>query len=195
MKILDVRKPEKNLLFVDSETTGLYPTKKKSTPYLGEMISLAGILTDPTGEKVISDFYWKLQPRHIETADPKALQVNGYNEKDWGPEDCKPREDAAKDLLTVAKDVILVGQNISFDISFMEVFLEELGLEPTWHYHKVDTMNLAWPFYVNRTIDYFNLDSLCTFCGTSRPAVHNAKADIEATRTVYLSLMKKYKFE
>ena len=62
--------------FVDLETTHLEPDK-------GEIIDIC-ILTSHDWGRTIHDVYCtKVRPVHIETADPAALNVNGYNESDW----------------------------------------------------------------------------------------------------------------
>ena len=38
----------------------------------------------------------------------------------------------------------MVGHNVAFDHSFLEKAFEDMGIENTMHYHKVDTISLAY---------------------------------------------------
>ena len=62
------------LIFVDVETTHLFPT-------VGEIIDIAILLEDVDG--VVSTFHTKIRPVTLRGADPKSLEINGYNEADW----------------------------------------------------------------------------------------------------------------
>jgi len=64
-----------NFAFIDIETTGLNLEKN-------EVIEIGCVLATPLLE-VIEEFELKIKPEHIENADPVALKVNHYNEKDW----------------------------------------------------------------------------------------------------------------
>ena len=64
-----------NLAFIDIETTGLNFLKN-------EIIEIGCVISSP-GLKMIEEFELKIKPEQIENADPVALKVNHYNEKDW----------------------------------------------------------------------------------------------------------------
>ena len=55
------------LVFVDVETTGLDETRH-------EIIEIAVIRGSQT-------YHRKVQPQHIETASPRALEINGFSYK------------------------------------------------------------------------------------------------------------------
>jgi DNA polymerase-3 subunit epsilon len=175
---------ERNLFFVDTETTGLDPTKS-------EILQVAVILTDPTSLKVIEKYQARLKPLNPDRIDPKAAAVNGYKAEDYTEATCAPRAEVASNLCRIMKGALPVGQNIKFDVGFIDAFLRGENVKPTWHYHSLDTMNLAWPFFQAKKIDAFNLDALCALFKVERPAVHSAVADIEATYKVYLELMRR----
>lgn len=174
----------RNLFFIDTETTGLKPPA-------AEILQVAVILTDPSGNNVLEEYQARLKPQHIETADTKALSINGYKAEDYTDESCTPHNEVARKLCNLMQGAIPVGQNVKFDQMMVEAFLGEQGLKPTWHYHSLDTMVLAWPFFQAKEIDYFNLDTLCDYFDVDRPQIHTAKDDIAATYLVYHRLMER----
>ncbi len=69
------------LIFVDIETTGFDPNTH-------EIVELAYILVRQKGSEgrefeVIEEREFKVKPDHIETAEPQALKINGYDEGQW----------------------------------------------------------------------------------------------------------------
>ena len=154
------QKKLQDLLFVNTETTGLDDTKH-------ELLEVAAIRTTPDGKTIISTFEAKLKPLHLETAEPKALQINGYVPEQW------------TDALCMAPELVAV--------------FPRLGMKPPWGYHKVDTVSLAWPLYINREdLPGLSLGKLCEFLGVTCLPTHRAAADVEACRQVYLKLMERW---
>jgi DNA polymerase III epsilon subunit-like protein len=172
---------ERNLFFVDTETTGL-----KSDYH--EIIQVSAILTKPDGKEVTERYSARIKPIYPERIDPKAAAVNGFKAENYTDETCTPRDEVINNLIRLSQGAIPVGQNIKFDVGFLTTFLN--GQTP-WHYHSIDTMVLAWPFFVAKKIDYFNLDTLCDFFKIPRPKIHTATEDIEATFKVYHELMNR----
>ena len=97
-----------NLFILDLETTGRDPQKH-------EILEI-GCINTSNGET----FEVKVRPLHIKDAEPEALVVNGYNEKDWEDSFLLPH---ALMLLSefVGKDVPrMMAYNVSFDRAFLE---------------------------------------------------------------------------
>ena len=178
-----VKNQDRNLLFLDSETSGL-------TPGHNEAIEWAAVLTKPDGVTIIDSFEAKVKPLHMDRFDAKAKEVNGYNEAEWA--------DAPDALLTAARmremsrDVILVGQNVSFDEGFLTAFLKQHDLKPAWHYHKIDTMVLAWPLIKSGKITGLSLVDLALWAGAEQVKPHRAMSDVLCVQKAYLALMAKY---
>src|SRR5258706_6695179 len=99
-----------NFAFIDIEATGLNLARH-------EIIEIGVVLTTPD-LKVIEEFETKIEPEHIETADPIALKVNHYKEKDW--KDAIGLKKAMLILAGKTKDCIMVGHNVAFDVGFLE---------------------------------------------------------------------------
>ncbi len=176
------------LLFTDTETTGLDPN-------VHEMLEIAGILDDADcirdcAGKVVRGtrcYESKIQPRRIETAHPKALEINGYTPEKWA--DARPLKDVLSEFIVMADHAILVGHNIRFDAAFISVALKEMGFEERIDYHLVDTVTLAYEHLVPLGLKSLSLGAVCEFIGV-KPGDHTAMADTEACREVYYRLVR-----
>lgn len=173
----------RNLLFVDVESTGLDPSYH-------EMIEVAALLTTPDASKILESYEAKIRPNFIARAHPRALEVNGYSEEEWRPEKCVQPGVVAVKLARMSKDVHLVGQNVSFDESFLTAFLVANLQEPKWNYHKVDLVALCWPLFASGLIEKTNLQNVAKFLGLNlEEQKHRAMADTQMAYAVYKSLM------
>jgi len=174
-----------DLLFVDTETTGLDSTRH-------ELIEVAAIRTSYDGLDVIETYEAKLPPVNLRTADPKALQMNGYTPEEWTPEKCEAPLMVVNRLAEMATDTMLVGHNVSFDESFLLPLFRHYAMTPPWSYHKIDTVSLAWLHYNDSTsLEGLSLNKVCAFLGVEQPTAHRAMADAETCRKVYLRLMQR----
>ena len=179
------QKKQLDLLFVDTETTGLDPLKH-------ELIEVAAIRTSPDGRNVLSIYKAKLRPTHAGDADPQALKINGYTPEEWTPEKCETPLNVVNQLTTLALDTMLVGHNVSFDERFLLPLFQNYNFKPPWSYHKIDTVALAYPLYLaDPRLTKLSLGPLCEYFGMPAPK-HNALADVTACREVFLELMQRY---
>lgn len=169
-----------NLAFIDIETTGLDVIKH-------EIIEIGCVITTPKF-KVIEKFELKIKPEHIENADPVALKVNHYEKIDWIH--ASPLEDAMKILSLKTKDCIMIGQNVSFDSGFLEYNFTKLGLKNSMHYHKLDTISIAWAkLHRKSSVTHFSLRELCKYFDIKNEHPHSALSDAYATFELYKKLM------
>lgn len=174
----------KRLAFIDIETTG-------TNAFKHEIIELACVLVDeerPGQYKIIDEFETKIRPKHIETAEPEALRINGYDEAAWmfAP----TLEEALTHLSKKAQGSVMVAQNVSFDYSFLATAFGQTGIEDPFFYAKLDTIPLA--YYVLRNvpeISSYTLRSLCDYFGIKNDRAHSALADTRATVEVWKRLM------
>ncbi len=172
-----------SLAFIDIETTGI----SRDT---GEIIELAAVITKmKDGELVVTDQVdIKIKPRHVETADPQALRINGYNEADWLF--AIDLADAMKVFAEKTKGCIFVAHNVTFDYAFIEKAFIDVGLENQMHFHKLDTISIAFAVLnANEDINRYSLHALAEYYKIENKKAHSAFADAYATYEVFKKLM------
>src|SRR3989338_3069762 len=154
-----------NLAFIDIEATGLDVIRH-------EIIEIGCVITTP-GFKVIEEFEIKIKPERIEDADPTALKVNGYDPENWTKAAVLPK--AIKKFSEKVKGCIMVGHNVAFDAAFLEHAFAKLGMKNTLHYHRLDTVSIAWAkLHRAPDLEHFSLRELCVRFGISNPRAHTA---------------------
>lgn len=177
-----------NLAFIDTETTGL-EVERHEIIDIG-CVLVKQVLRENGGSslEIIDELEYKIKPKHIETADPAALLINGYKEADWiFAIDLKK---ALEILSEKTKDAIMVGHNVAFDYAFLEKAFEDNGVENKMHYHKLDTISIAYArLYDKKDIEKFSLRSLCEYLGIENKNAHTALSDARATFELYKKLL------
>ena len=178
-----------NLAFIDTETTGLNPDRH-------EVIEFACIIVrqierpgrGPETE-IVEEFEIKIKPEHIENAEETALRINGYTEEDW-----IFAIDAKNAWEHIAKKVAgcnMVSHNITFDHAFVTKSLEKYNVENTFHFHKIDTISMAFArLYDRPDVQKFSLRALCDFFKVENSKAHTALADTRALYEVYKKMMQ-----
>jgi len=167
-----------NLIILDTETTGLNPFKH-------ELVEI-GAVRMSDGET----FEVKVHPMDIKNADPKALEINGYNKKEW-IDDGYLLENGLK-LLTefVGKNgSTLMTYNISFDKAFLEKAYRECDLPYPFHYAPLDLMTWVWS-KVEMGGRVPSLKDACLLYGIDpEPSVHRALQGALTAFEVYKKLI------
>ena len=170
-----------NLAFVDIETSGLSVLEH-------EIIEIGCIVTDYK-LKIIYEFEIKIKPEHIKTADPTSLKINHYNEDKW--EKSISIIEALKIFSEKTKDCIMVGQNIAFDSGFLEYNFAKLKIKNTLHYHRLDTISIAWAkLHRDKKIEHYSLREMCKHFNIKNEHPHSALPDAHATYLLYKKLMR-----
>ncbi|MBI2631233.1 3'-5' exonuclease [Candidatus Nomurabacteria bacterium] len=169
-----------NFAFIDIELTGLNLIRH-------EIIEIGCVLTNSELE-VIEDFELKIKPERIEDADPVSLKISHYDEKAW--EEAYSLEEAIKIFADKVKDSIMVGHNVAFDSGFLESAFSKTNIVNTLHYHKLDTISIAWAkMHRNPDLEHFSLRELCLYFGIVNKRAHTALSDARATFELYKKLM------
>lgn len=170
-----------SLAFIDIETTGLDVTKH-------EIIEIGVVVTTPE-LKIIEKFELKIKPEQIEQADPVALKINHYDPKNW--KDALGLKEAMKIFSKKVKDCIMVGQNVSFDWSFLGYAFTKTKLKNSMHYHRLDTISIAWAkLHKEPKVTHFSLREMCEHFDIKNKLAHSALSDADATYELYKKLMK-----
>lgn len=172
------------LAFIDVETTGL-------DNEIAEIIELGVVIAkfNKENELVVTDqIDLKIHPKHIETAEAAALRINGYDEADWMF--AVTLEDAMKSFSEKTDGAVFVAHNLTFDYGFIEKAFKATGVENKMHYHKLDTIAVAFGVLHNQDdISRFSLKALTEYYGIVNKKAHSAFADAYATYEVFKKLL------
>lgn len=179
------------LCFIDLETTGKEPLKH-------EIVEIGCVVVRQEDLSVLYEFEAKALPERIEDADPESLEINGYNSDEW--KNASPLCDVIRQFLDVARGSSLVGQNVSFDWSFLEVAFARCGigrreLEEAFGYTRWDTKSIAAgivlkpqePLHEKR----LSLKRLTEELGVPFEKGHRALTDARAAFLVYKKLRER----
>lgn len=170
-------------IFVDTETTGL-----EEGPDKGELLEVAivrEVISSPwnTPGKITDTWVKKIRPKHIETASPEALKVNGYTPEKWAS--AVPFEDVADELMEKLKNAMWVGHNPTFDRDFILNSLKRVGKTPKIQRRLIDTTTTA---YVAWGLDgelRLGMDDLREHLDIPKDGAHGALKDALDSREVF----------
>lgn len=172
------------LLFVDTETTGL-------DPEIHELIEIGAIKTDIYGN-MIDTYEASFSIEKPEVANPAALKVNGRQLKDDPVIFRNDRELEASSFHAFSWGTTIVAKNILFDASFLRQFLQSQGLEPQWSHRMVDITGLAFPLYFVGAVKSLSSTDLCRFLGIQEePHPHRAMNGAKQARELYLKILER----
>lgn len=176
-----------DLVFIDTETTGLDPRKH-------ELLELAivRVKQDWSGEKpiftVTDEWSAKVRPENIQSADPASLRVNGYSASGWNHSIQLP--EALAEFIKRTEGAIMVAHNVAFDAGFIDTYLAVHGMPNKMHYHRLDTVSMAYAKLHNTDVTRYSLAELCKHFGIVNENSHTALADARACFELFKSLME-----
>ena len=176
---------QRPLAFIDTETTGLDSS-------IHEVIEVAVITEHPDGRR--ERFHTYIKPQNIETAHPKALEINGYAEDPSKWDNAPHMEQVGEQIARAIKGCILVGHNVGFDIQMLQANMDRAGLKFRLPYHKVDTVTLAYEHLVPCGLESLSMDKIRKFLGWSMDNAHTAMKDAEDARRLYRLCSRSGKF-
>lgn len=158
------------IAITDIETTGLHATipvfnlfGHRIVPW-HEIIEIGLILVDQETFSIINSFEVKIKPKHLNRAQSKALEVNGYNKEEW--KDAVSLKKGMTEYLMRAENAVFCAHSVTFDWDFINIALMQVGLykkDKNWFYpqYKICTGNLAWLKWRDSNIQSLSLKKLC----------------------------------
>ena len=167
-------------IFLDTETTGLYPAQGHR---IIEIAAVEMINRRPTK----NHFHAYLNPQR--EIDPAAQEVHGITLEFLQD---KPLFDAvAQDLINFVNNAELIIHNAPFDVGFLNSELGRIGLQPieTFCDKITDTLKMAKD---SRPGQRNNLDALCRHFGVNNAmrTLHGALLDAELLAEVYMAMTR-----
>ena len=161
------------LVFLDVETTGLYPAKN-------EIVEVAAIKFD-AGMKPIACFSSLCKPKR--SIPPEITEINGIT--DDMVEDMPNFHEIAPALSRFLEGCNLAGHNLGFDLEFLYTHGTELPLDKKLY----DTLELAQRTIKKSDIWNHKLGTLCDWYGICRDDAHRALSDCYATSKIFIRLV------
>ena len=165
------------LVFLDTETTGLFP-------YRGDRVCELALLR-VRGDTVEASFETLIDPQRA--VSEQSFRVNGI-----GPAALAGAPlfaEVADQLAQLCAGAALVAHNAPFDVEFLRVELALAGL-PALSMPVIDTLALARRVYPKRASH--SLSALAQALGGAPPA-HRAMGDVRALRAVFADLAARLK--
>ncbi|WP_432647255.1 3'-5' exonuclease [Mitsuokella sp.] len=168
LKALD----EDNVVVFDVEATGVDPTRD-------EIIQIAGIRLSRDGS-VKAEF-----KRLLKAARSVGDSVRVHHiEDDMLQQEGQEPAQVLRDFCEFAKDAVIVGHNVTYDLSILGSELTRLGLPQLKYRRYYDTLDIFRRFYPN--LPNHKLEYLGEFCKVSHRSTHDAMDDICATSEILL---------
>ncbi|MBT3622769.1 MAG: hypothetical protein HN738_17955 [Gammaproteobacteria bacterium] len=178
------------LAHVDVETTGLVPG-------FHEMIDFGLIITDLEGRE-LDRLFLRIMPDHPERAQPGAVRVNGFSVELWQQRGFISTSEAVDEIaafhrkIAGDRNVLFVGYNAWFDISFVDHLFRSSGR--TWrelyHYFVLDLPSMAWSLGIRDLAGQKFVDKLGIEPETTDPLEHTGITGAQANVNVYRALLK-----
>ncbi len=175
-ELLNTPIPELEFCVIDFETTGLYP-------YNGDRIVEVGLVRINT-EKILDELDCLVNPKI-----PIPEVVSNINHITQAMVENEPViEDKIPLILEFTKNSVLIGHNLSFDLSFLNFQLQKMNLDKVnaWLVDTVKVAKLLLP-----ELPRFTLGHVTDFLKIKNKGAHRALADAKATGLVLQALIKK----
>ena len=167
-------------IFLDTETTGLYPAQNHR---IIEIAAVEMINRRPTK----NHFHVYLNPQR--EIDPAAQEVHGITLEFL--QDKPLFEAVAQDLINFVRNSEVIIHNAPFDVGFLNSELGRIGLQPIAAFcDKItDTLKMAKD---TRPGQRNNLDALCRHFGVNNSlrTLHGALLDAELLAEVYMAMTR-----
>jgi DNA polymerase-3 subunit epsilon len=174
------------LTVFDTETTGLDPDKHE----ILEVALLSFILDRDGNHYILKEYESKIRPEQIHLANPKALEINGYTEEAWaGAPSFKNVIEEVRSI--VGKSDLLLGQNLIFDMRFVDEQCRRNNVECPDFPAYVDTKAIADKLVKAEWLKRSGMDYLVEHYGVKvKGRAHTAMVDCWRTFKVWEKLLK-----
>lgn len=167
-------------IFLDTETTGLYPDQ-------GDRLIEIGCVELVNRKLTGNNLHFYVNPGR--DSHEEALKVHGLTTEFLS--DKPPFADVAQEFLDFVKGAEIVIHNAPFDVGFLNKELELLGHAPfpSWVSKVVDSLVMAKDLYPGKRN---SLDALCDRLGVDRSGhtLHGGLLDAELLADVYINLTR-----
>ena len=171
------------LTVIDTETTGL----SKEVHEIIDIALISYVISENGERFVVNKYNSKIKPAHIETASPVALKINHYKEEEYI--DAPDHVDVLPMVRKMIEDSdVLIGQNLIFDLQFINAACEKLYGEDDKVYFPpyIDTKAMADVLRKKDIIEKSGMDYLCEHYGVVFTGkAHTALVDCERTMQVF----------
>jgi len=174
------------LTVLDTETTGLDSD-------IHEIIQIATISYVVSGEGdrfVTKKYEKKINPQQLHTASERALEINGFSLEEW------KGSPNAIDIMPEIKEIvegsdILIGQNLIFDLRFINEICHRNEIDPPNFPPYIDTKSIADRLVRANWLQRSGMDYLVEHYGVKvEGRAHTALVDCERTMLVFDELMR-----
>lgn len=177
------------LAFLDSETTGLWPS-------VCNVIDVAVIKDGLPWERKVKITEWDEQRANSKARESGGgrgktwQEVTGYNREEWA--DALSEAEVAHELAQQLHGAVLVAHNADFDVSFLSAMLERHGIpwRSVFSGSMIDTYPLAKAVLGRLGLTKFSLDACCEFLGLEREGHHRAIGGATRVRQVFHEICK-----
>lgn len=161
-----------DVCFVDVETTGLDPARH-------ELLEVAAVRVSGDLRELKGGLWCQVRPTHIETAEPEALAICGYDPAKWAHAD--ELGHTLERLARLMQGATLAGHKVDFDESFVRAGFASLGLAmPEIGHYRLDTVSLAYPLLAAGVVPDLRLTTLTNTLGIPHEHAHTAWSDVNA---------------
>ena len=161
------------LIFLDTETTGLFYKNH-------EIIEFCAIVRNENGTTTHT---FKIKPDQIDTANPYALQINGYTPEKW--KDAISQKQAAKLISDIVKDGIVVGHNVAFDLKFIYQLMEDQDQDHEIPTASICTQEICRTLQDDLKWSSVSMDNIRRSLGWSMEGAHTAEKDVRDLIKLY----------
>jgi DNA polymerase-3 subunit epsilon len=177
----EIRFADRPLAFTDVESTGLFADRH-------ETIDIGLVLADQRTLEIIDRADLRVKPEHIETASPRALEINGYNQRDWA--DAMSLGEAMAVYGPATQGAVFAAWNVTLDWSFIAAGFRKTGVENLMDYHRIDLWTLAWSKLKDTGLASFSMKDVAPFLGIpEEPSPHRGVNGAMCAYEVYRKLM------